>query len=152
VARNVATGQERELHAVTTPSVYQSGVNISPDGQRLAFVVRDREGQSRILTVVPAAGGIARDVLRSTQLAWPVSIAWAPDSQGVLFVKQPDTQGSKTELWLVPVKGGEPRKFDLIAPNMRDVRVHPDGRHIAFTSGADRSEVWVMENFLPGPK
>ena len=152
VARDVATGQERELHSVTTPSVYQSGVNISPDGQRLAFVVRDREGRSRILTVVPAAGGEASDVLRSTQLAWPVSIAWAPDSQGVLFVKQPDTRGSKTELWLVPVKGGEPRKLDLIAPNMRDVRVHPDGRRIAYTSGVDRSEVWVMENFLPGTK
>ena len=31
--------------------------------------------------------------------------------------------------------------------------VHPDGRRIAFTAGTPvRSEVWVMENFLPALK
>jgi Tol biopolymer transport system component len=152
VARDLATGQEREIYSVTEPSVYQSGVRISPDGQRLAVVVRDKEGRFRSLTVVPAAGGEAREVLQSTQLAWPVSIAWAPDGQGLLFVKQPVDRNPKTELWLVPVQGGEPWKLDLSAPNIRDVRVHPDGRRIAYTSGTDRTEVWVMENFLPPAK
>jgi len=151
VARDLATGREEQLHSVTEPSVYQSPLSISPDGQRLAVVVRDKGGAARHLTVVPAAGGEARDVLRSTELSWPVSIAWTPDGQGVLFVKQPGTRNSKTELWLVPVNGGEPRKLDLSAPNMRELSVHPNGRRIAFTSGGDRSEVWVMENFLlPG--
>jgi Tol biopolymer transport system component len=149
VARDLATGQERQLHSVIEPSVYQSGVSISPDGQRLAVVVRDKEGGPvRHVTVVPTAGGEARDVLGSTELLWPVSIAWAPDGQSVLFVKQPEARNSKTELWLVPVHGGEPRKLDLSAPNMRELSVHPDGRRIAFTAGGDRSEVWVMENFL----
>jgi hypothetical protein len=35
---------------------------------------------------------------------------------------------------------------------MRDLCLHPDGRHIAFTAGQDTSEVWAMENFLPPPK
>ena len=35
---------------------------------------------------------------------------------------------------------------------MRELCVHPDTRRIAFTSGGDRSEVWVMENFLPVAK
>jgi Tol biopolymer transport system component len=149
VARDLATGQERELYSVTEPSVYQSGVRISRDGRWLAVVVRDREGRHQSLTVVPAAGGEAREVLRSTQLAWPISIAWAPDGQGLLFVKQPAARDSKTELWLVPVQGGEPRKLDLTAEGIRDLRLHPDGRHVAYTSGGDRSAVWVMENFLP---
>jgi Tol biopolymer transport system component len=85
-------------------------------------------------------------------MVWPPSIAWAPDSRGVLFVKQPDPDDPKTELWLVPVEGGEPRKLDLGAPGMRELCVHPDARRIAFTSGGDRSEVWVMENFLPVTK
>ncbi|MCX6376441.1 MAG: hypothetical protein NTU88_10495, partial [Armatimonadetes bacterium] len=55
----------------------------------------------------------------------------------------------KTELWSVSVQGGEPRKLDLTAENMRDLSVHPDGRQIAFTAGQTKSEVWVMENFLP---
>ena len=33
--------------------------------------------------------------------------------------------------------------------NLRELRVHPDGRQIAFTAGEGRGELWVMENFLP---
>jgi Tol biopolymer transport system component len=152
VARDVATGQEREVHSLAGPSVYVSSPIVSPDGQHLAMVVNDVQTRSKIVVVVPLAGGAAREVLRSGQMVWPPSIAWAPDSRGVLFVKQPNPDDPKTELWLVPVKGGEPRKLDLEAPGMRELCVHPDGRRIAFTSGGDRSEVWVMENFLPGAK
>jgi hypothetical protein len=63
-------------------------------------------------------------------------------------VKQPNPDSDVMELWRAPLRSGEPRKLDLTAPNMREIRVHPDGRHLAFTSGGDRSEVWVMENFL----
>ena len=153
VTRDVATGQERELHRVSEPSVYQSSLSISPDRRYLAIVARDKDGGAvRHVTVVPTAGGEARVVLSSTQLAWPVSVAWAPDGQGVLFVKQPDQKNQKTELWLAPVQGGEPRKLDLEAQGIREVRVHPDGRRIAYTAGGDRSDVWVLENFLPGTK
>jgi Tol biopolymer transport system component len=152
VARDLATGRERELHSVSGPSVYQSGVKISPDSQWLAVAFRNFEGQSQSLTVVPASGGQAREVLRSAQLSWPISIAWAPDGQGLLFVKQPDAKNPMTELWLVPLQGGEPRKLDLTEEGMRDLHVHPDGRHIAFTAGGDRSEVLILENFLPPVK
>jgi Tol biopolymer transport system component len=76
-------------------------------------------------------------------------IAWAPDGRSVLCARQPSPSDSKTEMWLIPVQGGEPRKLDLAEDNMRDLSVHPDGRHIAFTAGRDRSEVCVMENLLP---
>jgi hypothetical protein len=66
----------------------------------------------------------------------------------VLFLKQPSHDESKTELWRIPLQGGEPQKLDLTAEKMREIRVHPDGRHIAFTAGQDKQEVWVMENFL----
>jgi dipeptidyl aminopeptidase/acylaminoacyl peptidase len=86
------------------------------------------------------------------QLAWPGSVEWAPDSQSLLFTREPSPGDSKTELWLVAVRGGEPRKLGLTAKGMRDVSIHPDGRRVAFTSAADKNEVWAMENFLPGTK
>jgi len=152
VARDVASGRERPVHSVAGRSVYISSPVLSPDEQQFAVVVRDGESGTMAVKVVPVASGDARDVLRGAQLPWPPSIAWAPDSQGVLFVKQPNPSDPKTELWLVPIQGGEPRKLDLAAADMRELVVHPDGRRIAFTSGGDRSEVWVMENFLPGRK
>jgi len=29
------------------------------------------------------------------------------------------------------------------------LRTHPDGRRLAFVAGRHKTEVWVMENFLP---
>ena len=150
VVRDTETGQEKELHSVADPAHYAGGATVSPDGQQLAFVVvAGTEDRAKILKVMPAAGGEARDLLRGVLLPFPTPIVWAPDSLSVLFVPQPGAGSSKTELWSISVQGGEPRKLELTAENMRDLSVHPDGRHIAFTAGQDRSEVWVMENFLP---
>ena len=158
VARDLASGEEKILSSVTDPAVYQTGVSISRDGRWLATVARDKgeEGGGfrglRHVLVVPTAGGATREVMSSGDLAWPISIAWAPDGQGLLVVKQPDAKDPMTELWLVPLQGGEPRKLGLAAEGMRDLRIHPDGRHIAYTAGGDGSEVWAMENFLPAVK
>ena len=54
------------------------------------------------------------------------------------------------------LRGGKPGRVDLAPPmdfvHLHNVRVHPDGRRIAFTVHtyrSQRSEVWAMENFLP---
>ena len=112
----------------------------------------DTEG-SMVLKVMPAAGGEARDLLRGVQIPFgEAPIAWAADGSSLLFARQPSPHDSKTELWLISVQGGEPRKLELAADGMRDVCIHPDGRHIAFTEVKNRDEVWVLENFLPAPQ
>ena len=112
VARDLATGREKAVHALAEPSVYISGAVLSPDGQQLAVVVRDGENGSKGVMIVPVAGGDARDVLRGAQLPWPASLAWTPDSASVLFVKQPNPGDPKTELWVIAAQGGEPRKLE----------------------------------------
>jgi Tol biopolymer transport system component len=148
VVRDLETGQEKELHSLPKDSSnYAGGLAVSRDGRQLAFQVS--ESGSRIIKVMPAAGGEARDLLREVRLPISAPIAWAPDGLSLLFGTQTSPGGLKTELWLISVQGGEPRKLELTAENMRDLSVHPDGRHVAFTAGQRRSEVWVMENFLP---
>jgi len=144
----VASGRETVLHEVAVPLIYSSSLVLSPDGQQLAFVVFDSASGSKTLKVMPAAGGGTRDVLRDAQLPLPAAIAWAATSQDLLVVRQPNAKAA-SELWLVPARGGEPRKLEFAASNVRQIALHPDGRRLAFTSGWDRSEVWVMENFLP---
>jgi Tol biopolymer transport system component len=150
VARDLATGEERPVHSVPEPSHYCAGLALSRDGRQLAFAVRDAQSGSKTLQVVPAAGGEARDLLRGVPMPFPGSVAWAPDGLSVLFAEQPDPNEPKTELWLVTAEGGEPRKLDLTAEAIRELRLHPDGRHIAYTAGKDRQEVWALSNFLPG--
>jgi len=150
VARDLETGHERELHSIAASSYYVRGVvALSRDGRQLAFVVADADSRPKVLKVMPAAGGEARDLLREAQLSG--DLAWTPDGLGLLFTKR-SPGDSKTELWLISVQGGEPRRLELAAEGMRDVCIHPDGRHIAFTEVKSRNEVWVLENFLPAPK
>jgi Tol biopolymer transport system component len=148
-ARNLTTGEEKVLYSVASPSHYCAALALSRDGRQLAFAVREAESQSNVLKVLPAEGGEARDVLRGVEMPFPGSVAWAPDGLNLVFTGKPSPRGSRTELWLVPAQGGEPRKLDLAADNIRELRLHPDGRHIAYTAGKDRQEVWALSNFLP---
>jgi Tol biopolymer transport system component len=72
----------------------------------------------------------------------------------VLFAKGGTSlQDHKYDLWRVPAEGGTPQKVGLAIGPPWIVRVHPDGQRIAFIAGEPmRSEVWVMENFLPVTK
>ena len=56
------------------------------------------------------------------------------------------------ELWRIPADGGQPQEVGLAMDRLRHLRVHPDGRRIAFTAGRQTGEMWVMENFLPKPE
>jgi len=149
VLRDLETGQEKELYSlVDSSSNYAGNLVVSRDGRQLAFQVS--ESGSKIIKVMPAAGGEARELLRGDGSSFESGkIAWAPDGQSVLLARRASPGGSQDELWLVPVQGGEPRKLGITGENMRHLSVHPDGRHIAFTAGGERNEVWVMENFLP---
>ena len=132
------------------PPYYTTGIALSHDGRQLAFAVS--KSGSKIIKVMPALGGEVLELMRGDKSLIPIgsgTIIWTPDGQGLLFVREGNSDGSKTELWQIPLKGGGPRKQELVAENMRDLSIHPDGRHIAFTSGQNKSEVWVVENFLP---
>jgi len=154
VVRDLETGHENDLFSLKFDSsnYYTSGIALSNDGRQLAFSVF--KSGSKIIKIVPAAGGEARDLLRGDESLMPIAfgfgtVAWASNDQNILFIRPTKSGSSKMELWIIPIQGGEPRKLDLTAENMRELSIHPDGRHIAFTAGQEKSEVWVMENLLP---
>jgi len=146
IERNLSTGNERQL----TQKTFVSTPYISPDGRFIATLVNGEANQWMALQLVATATGESRELLR---VAAPGSmgdaVAWTPDSQGVLINRTPE--GRKPEIVLVPLNGGQPRALpiDPSAP-LETMRVHPDGRQIAYVSGQRRSEVWVLEHFLPG--
>jgi Tol biopolymer transport system component len=74
------------------------------------------------------------------------NVAWSRDGKSVFYPVE--TEGGH-QLWRVSVAGGPAQKLDVQMETLRNLRVHPDGRRIAFDSGSGGAEVWVMENFLP---
>jgi len=150
MARDLPDGDERELHS----GARLNGLSVSPDGTLLAFSEWDSTSQSASLRVMPVQGGEPRTVHRlspGNSFQWRTQYPWTPDGLGILFVKghDPGSQGD-FELWRVGVRDGEARKL-LSMPGMLSVRIHPDGRRIAFSAGESKAELWVLEHFLPTP-
>jgi Tol biopolymer transport system component len=137
----------------------------SPDGRQLAFVLRDPATSSAVVKIMPAGGGELRELVGGPRYRDIELGGWSPDGR-YLFMVTGGEGGQPFQLWRVPAEGGEPQKLDVNMQRQRQLYstgghgphlpgVHPDGRRIVFEMGNRRGrepELWVMENFLPGPK
>jgi Tol biopolymer transport system component len=139
VEYDLSSGVEKELIRRSA----LGGVWLSPDRRYIATMSR-LSGQTPAVLLIPTGGGPAKELARVNDRTvgfW----AWAPDGKSV-FVRK-----SSGDVLRVPVSGGEPQKLDLkTEPGMGPLRLHPDGKHVAFqvSEPGTPSEVWVMENFL----
>lgn len=151
VARELETGNEKQIFQFPAG---RFGWSLSPDGQSLALCLRDQAQAASILQVMPATGGPQRELLKkkAEEQQGIYDVVWTPDGQSLLFTLVKSGDKELTELWRISVEGGEPRKLWEWNKRISALRVHPDGQHIAFGSGTNKSEVWVMENFLPAEK
>lgn len=148
VLQNLKGGETRDLFRSTKGNIYP--VVLSNDGRQVAFGLW---GEHRSLQVVSTAGGEPREVYRfaKDEGITPTGLGWSADGRYLFFAKgqgvSPEEQ--QTTLWRVPVTGGAPEETGLTMDRVGDIRPHPDGQRISFTSGRNGADVWVMENFLP---
>jgi dipeptidyl aminopeptidase/acylaminoacyl peptidase len=103
------------------------------------------------LAVVPSTAAPARrgltvdDMLAMQRIGEPAA---SPDGRWIAFsVRDTDVEANRgrTDVWLVPVDGGEARRFTTHAENDGSPRFSPDGRFILFLSSrSGSSQVWRM--------
>lgn len=122
---------------------------MSPDGQRVAFVVttideHKHEYRSSIW-VVPSAGGEARRFTTGTAKA--SSPAWSPDGRWLAFVtdregeptgkdeKEQKMHGKgKPQVWLIPADGGEAQQLTFMQHGASNPVWSPDGKRLLFSA------------------
>ena len=149
VAHDVESDRVRALyHASPTESSIQ-GITVSPDGRSLVFKSFDVPTESASVKLVPTTGGAARDLMTAHLGQTIGGGAWTPDRTQVLVVKGYRDSEQPSELWKITVADGAAEQLELAMPGLRYVRLHPDGRHLAFNAGRREQEVWVIENLLP---
>lgn len=145
VRRDIASGAEREVHRFGDAILHS--LSAAPDGRSLALALIGEDGGARI-ALVSLAGGTPRDLarLRRPESVAFDSVTWSADSRLVLFVK-PITAGRQRtyEAWAIPVERGDPFKLGLSMPGLSRLRVHPDGRRVAFQAGESQREIWAIE-------
>ncbi len=161
--RDQATGNEREIHRLS-PGEEVGNLILSPDGLELAFTARSWNGSDSRdrLGVVPARGGDAREILQLNrrEAIRRDGLAWTPDGHSLLFAKAVEVipRSFRLELWRAAARAGEAHPIGVLVSDMAygdgstGLRIHPDGKSVAFQAGPRKPEVWVMENVLPATK
>ncbi len=150
VAHDLATGAERDLIRMPARSWLQAPT-VSPDGERLAFIVA-RYGEPPILMTVASSGGEPRTLLRleePQEIQWLGGLAWSRDGRYLFFVASGGPSAAPTvDLWRILADGGQPHALGLGMKGVGTFDIHPDGRRLAFTGQQNRMEVWVLKNLL----
>ena len=128
---------------------FLSRPRISPDGQRVAFVVTtidERKHEYRAsIWVVPTAGGAARRFSGGTANA--KSPCWSPDGRWLAFLsdregeptgkntQEQKQQGKgKPQIWLIPGDGGEAHQLTFMPHGVSNLSWSPDSKRIAFSA------------------
>ena len=119
----------------------------SPDGSVIARAVRGYPKGYNSLLLVPPSGGPPRELARLKQPeGFTAAFAWSPDGKYVYFTRHTN---SDTELMRIPAAGGAMESVGLRMSMIRDLTIHPDGKHIAFAGGESNNlELWALEGFL----
>jgi Tol biopolymer transport system component len=148
--RDLQSGKDYDLGRST------SNYAVSPDGRRLVIRIGDAAEKATSLAIVPVEGGEPRELLRirapESLPSWS-GLAWTPDGKHILYTLSRDENREQPfELWRIPSEGGTPQKTGIAMKQLRELRVHPDGKTIVFGAGLNTFEIWVMENFLPAIK
>ena len=146
---NTATGERRQI----MPPGGDSWLQLSPDGNRFAVVDRRRLKDTTLLLTREVETGRESEILR---LARPdgaeLPTQWTPDGKAILFWRFSSTEDrSRRELWTVPAIGGEASKTGLASSHLTGrayLSLHPDGKHLLFSAGDPKHEIWKLSNFL----
>jgi dipeptidyl aminopeptidase/acylaminoacyl peptidase len=91
-----------------------AGPLLSPDGAEVLFTMTDAtaDGAKSHLWMVPVAGGAARQLTYSpaADKRGEHNAVWAPDGSAIFFLAK---RGENTQLFRLPVAGGEASPYDL---------------------------------------
>ena len=135
-------------------------VAVSPDGRFVAFSMKEinptRDGYRTSIWLVAADGSspARRLTLGATEDTSP---RWSPDGRSLAFLSNREqvlasggaatdpTQATvdkqaATQLWLLPMDGGEARQMTRLPIKVSDACWSPDGRQLCVVSGARRAE------------
>jgi hypothetical protein len=123
---------------------YDDQPGVSPDGQTVAFVHEDGQGNGTIFTV-PIGGGTTTSLTEN--LPDVEGPHWSPDGSKILFSHA--GASNSTDLWTVPVTGGAPTQITHSGAMTSSWAADwsPDGTQIVFKKfayGAVEDDVRVV--------
>jgi dipeptidyl aminopeptidase/acylaminoacyl peptidase len=109
-----------------------SEAQVSPDGKWAAYTVStpdlEANRSASNIWLVPTAGGAE---LQLTHSGHDMSPVWSPDGKTLAFLSSRD---GNSQVYLLPMDGGEARELTHLSTGADMVKWSPDGKNLAFTS------------------
>jgi len=154
VKQDVSSERVTELGRWSMDEQWLGNLAASPGGDSIAFVITDAASRTPGIFVMSTDGGPEREVVRLPPMIYvPRDLNWTPEGRSLVYVVgAPDDADQPWQIWAVAAAGGEPYPIGIQDVGLSQLRIHPDGRRIAYRAGEGKAEVWVMENFLPAPE
>jgi len=120
--------------------------HFSPDGSTIVFVVStvDQKANRRRAAIytVPADGSrepiALTDITRSSN-----SPRWSPDGRSIAFLSArpaPGDDNPRTQVWLLPLSGGEPRRVTSLLNGISSFQWSPDGTKLVVVGRSGPSD------------
>jgi len=117
-------------------------LNVSPDGQFLAYVYATATPPALSLAVVPAEGG--PPVHHFMVPAKTSGMQWSPNGEGLQYLR---THDGVTNIWEQPLAGGKPRQLTTFrSGQIFDFSWSADHKRLFFTRGSVSSDVVLIRN------
>jgi Tol biopolymer transport system component len=119
-------------------------MDLSPDGQRLAYVILDEAARRWVVEILDLA---SQRVTRPADLVveFESHLSWSPDGNAIHLVV---TDGGVDNLWSRPLDGGSPRRLTgFAAGRIRAFAWSPDGTRIALAKGTISRDIILLERF-----
>ena len=109
-----------------------SSLTVSPDGESLAFVLRstDMEGNRghREIWMMAADGSGQRQLTNHDAASH--SPVWSADGNSLYFLS---ARSGSSQIWRLPLAGGEPRQVSQLPLEVGDLKLAPDGGSLLFS-------------------
>ena len=151
----VGTVGSPEIRRISTPGVDAHWPAWSPDGRHVAYLHRRPDESLRIYVSSLVDGS---DQLVSDFPAVKGGLDWSPDGRALVALRAPDPtdaharprrpidEWDNTGIYLVPLRGGEPRQLTWPTLPAQDGDPHfsPDGTTLAFASCTGACDVYVI--------
>ena len=130
-----ATHRRRMTPEDITRIRWVSDAQMSPDGQRVAFVVTtlcaERDQYLSNVWMVAVDGGTPRRLTSGDKR--DTAPRWSPDGTRLAFVSERPGQ-KRPQLYVMPLDGGEAARLTALAQGVAEPVWSPDGRRVAFLS------------------
>jgi serine/threonine protein kinase/Tol biopolymer transport system component len=128
------------------PGAYYRPV-VSPDGSKVAMLVRNPRSENAVASVMDVARGIITPLLPATSRARVAGYAWTPDSKSLIFAVNLG-DANRWDLYEKPIDNSEPQRLLLkMDSDIYPAGVTADGRFVIFLKSggkATRNDIWLL--------